>query len=129
METSLNNIIASKNNPVGNPLLSERDGNLNLWNPLGTEFADCRKPTTLWKRWKPFASIPFFLSNATMSETHYSLKEMETFPKFTLHYPIHHHVGNPLLSERDGNSCLPLLLCFQWESVGNPLLSERDGNF
>jgi len=37
-------------------------------------------------------------------------------------------VGNPLLSERDGNG----LFDSQWPNtkihVGNPLLSERDGN-
>jgi len=38
-------------------------------------------------------------------------------------------VGNPLLSERDGNSVLPpsAYPCPKL-IVGNPLLSERDGN-
>jgi len=37
-----------------------------------------RKPTTLWKRWKLVFSAINFVSNLSLSETHYSLKEMET---------------------------------------------------
>jgi len=38
-------------------------------------------------------------------------------------------VGNPLLSERDGNLLFRLLTYSIIFIVGNPLLSERDGNF
>ena len=90
---------------VGNPLLSERDGNLDP----ARSFVNVIKP---------------------QSETHYSLKEMETFYRICIIYSCyfcrkpttlwkrwkqgHSHrtpssfynsVGNPLLSERDGNSC------------------------
>jgi len=64
--------------PVGNPLLSERDGNIDS---MISSINKCN----------------------SQSETHYSLKEMETPPKsmlLTLRVPL---VGNPLLSERDGN--------------------------
>jgi len=37
-----------------------------------------RKPTTLWKRWKPSFSLTSSPYSSLVSETHYSLKEMET---------------------------------------------------
>ena len=63
----------------------------------------CRKPTTLWKRWKQTCFfVPFYCDPRT-SETHYSLKEMET-NNVTFDGPLDLWiVGNPLLSERDGN--------------------------
>jgi len=88
---------------VGNPLLSERDGNpQEHYLPLlGYHFR--RKPTTLWKRWKPLLLL--FVP----------LKHCKT-------------VGNPLLSERDGNLKCKVSRPFWKLHVGNPLLSERDGN-
>ncbi len=113
---------------VGNPLLSERDGN-ELWTEVNNaDRSTGRKPTTLWKRWKPFWWYSQIFSTTWLSETHYSLKEMETsfFPKLVDLFRC--HVGNPLLSERDGN----LNSCCATSSfsitVGNPLLSVRDGN-
>jgi len=114
---------------VGNPLLSERDGN---------------SPKRSKVPWISFI----------MSETHYSLKEMETLPLGTHLLGDLALVGNPLLSERDGNFCSfrissyccfcgrkPTTLWKRWKLhythllliqylhlVGNPLLSERDGN-
>jgi len=43
-------------------------------------------------------------------------------------YHFGYIVGNPLLSERDGNSSTVMRHEFGISSVGNPLLSERDGN-
>jgi len=63
---------------VGNPLLSERDGNCSI-------------------------SL-FTISFPPPSETHYSLKEMETSRLAPEKYRYWLYVGNPLLSERDGNS-------------------------
>jgi len=63
---------------VGNPLLSERDGNL---------FQGLKDP----------------IANFNKSETHYSLKEMETLQHTTHAFLVLSIVGNPLLSERDGN--------------------------
>ncbi len=104
METSydgweINNHASS----VGNPLLSERDGNIDLSYTLATALNIRRKPTTLWKRWKPILiSLSGFIVSGSrkpttlwkrwkqverlrlsivekfLSETHYSLKEMET---------------------------------------------------
>jgi len=37
-------------------------------------------------------------------------------------------VGNPLLSERDGNILPAVFRTHPDTCVGNPLLSERDGN-
>jgi len=65
---------------VRNPLLSERDGN----NKFG---------------------ILEILAESTLSETHYSLKEMETLSKNNLDFFFFEKVRNPLLSERDGNQC------------------------
>ncbi len=88
-----------------------------------------------------------------MSETHYSLKEMETQSMYTLSPSGSISVRNPLLSERDGNTPsidgrllvialsethyslkemetplqIPSMLSFS-SLVRNPLLSERDGN-
>jgi len=115
---------------VGNPLLSERDGNCKL-----------NRNAYFWVEW--------------WSETHYSLKEMETqshswYTSFCLELSRKpttlwkrwklifrggmqvfgfSQVGNPLLSERDGNISPTSLLVFEFfPRVGNPLLSERDGN-
>ncbi len=105
METCWNQFaIFTENNRVGNPLLSERDGNCSLFTCVKPLTLTCRKPTTLWKRWKPWCFLSNYNFAFSMSETHYSLKEMETL--FCLYR-------------------LPLLLL----QVGNPLLSERDGNF
>ena len=48
----------------------------------------------------------FRLHNAHRSETHYSLKEMETFLDPLFNNKFFSNVGNPLLSERDGNAVL-----------------------
>ena len=67
---------------VGNPLLSERDGNNKALRSTAVGSIHSRKPTTLWKRWKlrTWSSIPS--PEIISSETHYSLKEMETFKRF-----------------------------------------------
>jgi len=70
---------------VGNPLLSERDGN---------------SPKRSKVPWISFI----------MSETHYSLKEMETSVAFVSVHTAAFAVGNPLLSERDGNFII--LICY-----------------
>ena len=88
----------------------------------------CRKPTTLWKRWKPILNQSKLLLIFSMSETHYSLKEMETCDSFHSNHLLLEFVGNPLLSERDGNFCFRISQSYKWKLVGNPLLSERDGN-
>jgi len=65
---------------VRNPLLSERDGNY-------------------------IYIVQVLFIRSMLSETHYSLKEMETLKglrPFLLNLLI---VRNPLLSERDGNNC------------------------
>jgi len=63
------------------------------------------------------------------SETHYSLKEMETTTCILPQGKVTVCVGNPLLSERDGNEFVRKLFKFLYLLlVGNPLLSERDGN-
>ncbi len=189
---------------VRNPLLSERDGNLadpTYWN---SENLTSQKPTTLWKRWKPYDDCRNRQYRWKMSETHYSLKEMETSSGFfQMNLPCHksethyslkemetiavqfllvtsitpgqkpttlwkrwklirkylsklclclcqkpttlwkrwklsrlrshltktnNEVGNPLLSERDGNKFFMCLLAQGTCQVGNPLLSERDGS-
>jgi len=66
----------------------------------------CRKPTTLWKRWKLCCEFRNIRSSHRKSETHYSLKEMETFLGAADSYYRSWWVGNPLLSERDGNLLL-----------------------
>ncbi len=112
---------------VGNPLLSERDGNLKKLPSLPYQSVTSRKPTTLWKRWKLYRAITKTVSYPAKSETHYSLKEMET-NHTVLVKSCMVLVGNPLLSERDGNtseSCQNLHCTIR---VRNPLLSERDGN-
>jgi len=63
---------------VRNPLLSERDGNVTLIYILSSSNLICQKPTTLWKRWKPSFSTLHDSFTLYTSETHYSLKEMET---------------------------------------------------
>ena len=98
-------------NIVRNPLLSERDGNLlnastaqpfmegsqkptTLWKrwklappSLLTRLGGVRqKPTTLWKRWKPAKALPTKNFYLFLSETHYSLKEMETTNLASLKY-------------------------------------------
>ena len=120
--------------PVGNLLLSERDGNINAWNISSTNNIYSRKPTTLWKRWKravdsynyPWwwynvgnlllserdgnaTSLGFIISAVcSPSETYYSLKEMETLYFLSSRSAFITLVGNPLLSERDGNKLLLL---------------------
>ncbi len=42
---------------VGNPLLSERDGNSSIFVMPVNSTLSCRKPTTLWKRWKHVFAI------------------------------------------------------------------------
>ena len=83
----------SRHSQVGNLLLSERDGNMFHTIPSIEFRINSRKPTTLWKRWKPLFLC--FLNNS--------------------HHLI--HVGNLLLSERDGNSynflCTRILLLFR----------------
>ncbi len=130
METDLHSItFFISSSPVGNPLLSERDGNiinhiipftisLIVGNPLLSE-RDGNTPKTAATSLPP---IP-------LSETHYSLKEMETSLITNEKSFVIRIVGNPLLSERDGNFYL-LYICHIYPSliVGNPLLSERDGN-
>ena len=139
---------------VGNPLLSERDGNSTKFIFGSFIVISGRKPTTLWKRWKPVSPCDKPMAKSSMSETHYSLKEMETLEPMTNALPsslncrkpttlwkrwkqapvlagVYHFgyiVGNPLLSERDGNSSTVMRHEFGISSVGNPLLSERDGN-
>ena len=73
----MKNVLPPTRTGVGNPLLSERDGN------------NCFTVRLL---------IPQHLS-----ETHYSLKEMETSLMKNVLPPTRTGVGNPLLSERDGN--------------------------
>ncbi len=88
---------------VRNPLLSERDGNFRgnsywvslnipgqkpttLWkrwkpcksSPININWNISQKPTTLWKRWKLEALNAWRVYDELRSETHYSLKEMET---------------------------------------------------
>jgi len=63
---------------VRNPLLSERDGNTS-------------------------AVLTTALLATSLSETHYSLKEMETLHPLVQVGLLPHQVRNPLLSERDGN--------------------------
>jgi len=65
-----------------------------------------RKPTTLWKRWKPSVFVLLLTFFFLLSETHYSLKEMETILELRKSDNSTQKVGNPLLSERDGNSSL-----------------------
>jgi len=139
---------------VGNPLLSERDGNTTALLATSLTFLLTsethyslkemetstfskstdgrthirRKPTTLWKRWKLFIILIIHLNIKNLSETHYSLKEMETSLELYMLYHCTLHVGNPLLSERDGNWCLWTGNYHTIQLVGNPLLSERDGN-
>ena len=88
---------------VGNPLLSERDGNRTIYHLSFQGYLYCRKPTTLWKRWKPVRNVKTLHKFLPRSETHYSLKEMETIEAFKVPLLISCTVGNPLLSERDGN--------------------------
>ncbi len=88
---------------VGNPLLSERDGNWPIVYYSSHLSNPSRKPTTLWKRWK--RSPPSY--------------------RMIIYYS---QVGNPLLSERDGNFKNGSLGAPINLHVGNPLLSERDGN-
>jgi len=53
---------------------------------------------------------------------------METTTSYSESRGTTFSVGNPLLSERDGNyASLGLSTYFLF--VGNPLLSERDGNY
>jgi len=87
---------------VGNPLLSERDGNI--------------------------SSLSTLVRAKYWSETHYSLKEMETRLGRVHLAKYSYLVGNPLLSERDGNSSSLTQSSILNFFVGNPLLSERDGN-
>ncbi len=63
-----------------------------------------------------------------VSETHYSLKEMETLQSLFVLVLKKAYVGNPLLSERDGNHQMKHNSEILHLEVGNPLLSERDGN-
>ncbi len=67
------------NSRVRNPLLSERDGNKYLPGKFLNSSSVSRKPTTLWKRWKPIHLSMTRILFSFLSETHYSLKEMETF--------------------------------------------------
>jgi len=155
METWLFNTIKNLiKKLVGNPLLSERDGNRSFKTSCFSIFRHRRKPTTLWKRWKRRSFKISFFSISSSSETHYSLKEMETPVVRNSLGEASKSVGNPLLSERDGNiitfqhlnKCCSSLSETHYslkemettspkrskipssKSVGNPLLSERDGN-
>jgi len=51
----------------------------------------------------PYFFVAHFISWS--SETHYSLKEMETYRPDSCIVRKQLSVGNPLLSERDGNHC------------------------
>ena len=108
METNIISTSFLKNyNTVGNLLLSERDGNPRALPIILGICSWCRKPTTLWKRWKREHGNPHPHSILIMSETYYSLKEMETTidSENSTGFNIA-IVGNLLLSERDGNSVL-----------------------
>jgi len=164
---------------VGNPLLSERDGNPSPGYRRQKNLLICRKPTTLWKRWKR-SSIHFSSLGTSQSrkpttlwkrwklgkfpgehflqyprsETHYSLKEMETsfltpcspfgdYPSET-HYSLKEMETQSAVVEEFYKSVWrrkPTTLWKRWKRVrawhsrstensrvGNPLLSERDGN-
>ncbi len=80
---ALKQIPLVKSSIVGNPLLSERDGNASNNSPSPFFAKLCRKPTTLWKRWKLILLHIIIHVFQNLSETHYSLKEMETFSVVT----------------------------------------------
>jgi len=94
METQLNkkqNLIYIRF--VENLLLSERDGN---------------RPN----------SLTDVTVNSTLSENHYSLKEMETLLLLWLLVPYHTVVGNLLLSERVGKCVFSV---YQWTNSAENL--------
>ena len=114
--------------PVGNPLLSERDGNYASPRIVRCLSGYGRKPTTLWKRWKLFHRHTFRINgiqvgNPLLSERDGNFLDVASF---FWNQPL---VGNPLLSERDGNSLISTNVSNSRQCVGNPLLSERDGNY
>jgi len=93
---------------VGNPLLSERDGNKNSVQRVAIQYWAKSETHYSLKEMETFLSSFGRTLLYRLSETHYSLKEMETTSKLLKNCFHVTFVGNPLLSERDGNNHLLL---------------------
>jgi len=99
------------------------------WDSLRRHDNRSRKPTTLWKRWKLFMKQLHYIPSFTWSETHYSLKEMETnLSGIPLSVIITDCRKPTTLWKRWKHLLLPQCFLAQIHGVGNPLLSERGGS-